>query len=449
MLKRLARFLDPTPRLSSVVRETDDSITVGSQAFAGAFRDRLSYDRQAQLTEIINLCRSNPIARRVIEITTEFTLGDGFTISSPNKRIDKIIRDFWNNPLNDMDTQLGEWADEAWRTGDLFILVSVDPAGSCYVRAIPGESIAMIETAPNDYRQEIAYKRDAFDTSPYPAYQPGADQTSFVLHYPLNRMVGATFGESDLLTVKYWIVLYQSFLENRARLNYFRQLFTFVLQRNYQSQAEKESYVKSFAANLPKKSGGILALGADEMLGVVAPQLGSFEAEVDGLSIKRMIATGAGLPMHYLAEPESSTRTTAEAAGTPTFKRFKSRQQFLRHALANVLQTVIEIRRSYDNTLPTRPQIEISVPDITERDNSNLAMAVQRITAAFIPLYNAKKITAKELIRLVYKFLAETAPKQIPDENMLIPMGNGNAPAASGPAAEPDPNAPTETPNNA
>jgi hypothetical protein len=28
-----------------------------------------------------------------------------------------------------------------------------------------------------------------------------------------------------------------------------------------------------------------------------------------------MIAAGAGIPMHFLAEPEGATRTTAEAAG--------------------------------------------------------------------------------------------------------------------------------------
>jgi hypothetical protein len=149
------------------------------------------------------------------------------------------------------------------------------------------------------------------------------------------------------------------------------------------------------------------------------------------------------LPMHYLAEPESSTRTTAEAAGTPTFKHFKARQQFLRHALINVTQVVLEVRRRVDKSLPTRPHIDITVPDITERDNSNLAMAVQRISQAFIPLYNAKKIDARELIRLVYKFLAETPPDSIPDEDMPIPMGTGSGHQTATPI-EPDPNAPPD-----
>jgi hypothetical protein len=181
------------------------------------------------------------------------------------------------------------------------------------------------------------------------------------------------------------------------------------------------------------------------MLGSISPQLASYEAELDGLTIKRMIATGASLPMHYLAEPESSTSTTADAAGTPTFKHFKARQSFLRHALANILQTVLDVRRNVDHTMPTRPHIDINVPDITERDNANLSLAAQRITQAFIPLFNAKKITAQELIRIVYKFLAETPPDSIQDETSPININTGRVGGGPiAPAAEPDPNAPTD-----
>ena len=54
----------------------------------------------------------------------------------------------------------------------------------------------------------------------------------------------------------------------------------------------------------------------------------SQEAGEDGLAAKRMIAAGAGIPLHFLAEPESATRTTAECAGGPTFRRYEQRQKF-------------------------------------------------------------------------------------------------------------------------
>jgi len=393
------------------VAETENTITLGSASWDINFRDRLNYDRQKILTQAITAWRSNPIARRIVEITTEFVLGDGFSFSAP-KNVEKILREFWEHSLNNLDQQLPEWADEAWRTGDLFLLVSVDGGGQVYVRALPSESITIIETRQNDYRQEILYKKDITDENPLPAYDRTKDQDIFVLHFPLNRAVGATFGESDLASVLYWIGLYRQWLEDRARLNYFRQMFSFVLTRPFVSQPEKEKYMRDFAAKLPKKSGGVLGLDPNEVLSVLNPDLASHEAETDGLALKRMIATGVGIPMHYLAEPESSTRTTADSAGTPTFKRFKRRQQYLSSVVLSLLQIVASLHGR------SNADIQINVPDITEKDNANLAIAVQRVVTAFAPLYNAKLIKPNEFIRLVYRFVAEKMP--VPGQHQAV-----------------------------
>lgn len=249
-----------------------------------------------------------------------------------------------------------------------------------------------------------------------------------MLHFPLNRAVGNIFGESDLVSVLYWIKLYRQWLEDRARLNFFRQMFTFILKKAFNgSETEKTKYVLDFIAKLPKKAGGILALDTDETLGTLNPNLASFEAGEDGLAIKRMITTGVGMPMHYFSEPESSTRTTADAAGTPTFRRFRNRQKFLANAVRRMLTVACEVRRHYDSRMPAKPDISINTPDITERDNANLALAVQRIVQAISPLYNAGKISANEVLRLVYRFLAETRPESEPepDADKPIPLGAG------------------------
>jgi hypothetical protein len=154
-----------TVQTTLAVAETENTITIGAASWDINFRDRLNYDRQNILTQAITAWRSNPIARRIIELTTEFTVGGGFTFQAP-KSLEKYLTDFWDHPLNNIHQQLPEWADEAWRTGDLFLLVSVDAGGQSYVRALPSESIGIIETAGNDYRQELRYKHDATDENP-------------------------------------------------------------------------------------------------------------------------------------------------------------------------------------------------------------------------------------------------------------------------------------------
>ena len=60
--------------------------------------------------------------------------------------------------------------------------------------------------------------------------------------------------------------------------------------------------MRNFIAKMPTKSGGVLEFDPNETLGVLNPNLVSFEAEANGLGQKRMIAVGAIIPMHYLAE---------------------------------------------------------------------------------------------------------------------------------------------------
>jgi hypothetical protein len=402
------------------VRETEDSISRSAAAWSQRFRNRLDYERLKVLTEAVNAWRANPLARRVVEITSEFVLGDGFGVTSRNRRTAAFLRRFWTHELNDMDAQLREWADEAWRSGDLFVLFSTDAGGFPLVRAVPAESIIEIATAPNDYRQETAYKRSGLDEEPYPAYAPGLD--SFVLHFPLNRAAGASFGESDLAPLLYWIGLYKQWLEDRARLNYFRQLFSFVVSKPFENEAAQKAYAAELSNRKPQP-GAILLSDPGETWSVLAPRLESSEAAEDGLALKRMIATGAGLPLHFLGEPESSTRTTAESAGEPAFKRFKARQAYLRGAVRGVLRAALAVYRQNGGRVPAEAEFEVSVPDISGRDNAELAIAVQRVVNAFAPLYNAKLVDAGEFLRLVYRFLGEVPPGAQPGSSLPVKPG--------------------------
>ena len=424
------------------VRETENEFTIGTDTWDGNFRDRYSYDREKLLNQAMNAWRSNPIAKRLVEITTEFVLGDGFSFESQHAKIKRVRQEFWTNRFNNMEEQLPEWADEAWRSGDLFILFSVDKGGNSFVRAVPAEQIKDIETRSNDYRQETFYLRGE-DIPPYVAYDPAKDQDSFILHFPLSRAAGALFGESDLYCILHWLGLYRTWLEDRARLNTHRQLFAYVLQRNFANSAERVSYLNNFKSRMPKTSGGVIALDMNETLACLQPNLASHDAAEDGLALKRMIAIGAGIPLHYLAEPEESTRTTAEAAGTPTFKRFKRRQQYLRNVVKTTLQVALDVRRKHDGGLPKHEiqQIQVVVPDITERDNASLALGVQRLINAFVPLYNSKIVDTKEFIRLVYRFLAEQPPATTPKFspiNMRGAAGSGWGGGSSGSTPEPD-----------
>lgn len=399
----------------------DNNFTVGSTTYDARHRDRLDYDRITLLGEVIKAYRLNPLARRLIKLPRLFALGARIEIECEkgkgNKTTEQFIDRFWSHPINDIPSQLSEWFDERTMTGDLFILFSVDEAGMPLVRALPSENIQVIITAENDYRQELFYKRSAIDEKPYTAYNPTNPQAGGVKHYTINRPVGSVFGESDLFTVLGWLGRYNSWLENRATLNYWRSLFVWILTGKFANDAARKARENEIHSK-PPGPGSILVKNDSETWETVAPKLDAADAENDGIAMKKHIAAGMGIPMHFLAEPESSTRTTAEAAGTPTFKTFEEYQASFYALLVDVIHTACKIYQVVDQRIRPEIKIDIHGPDISERDNAALGIAMSTTVVSAGELFDRHLIDSKEYMRLVYRFSGEVL-----DENQAIPEG--------------------------
>ena len=132
------------------------------------------------------------------------------------------------------------------------------------------------------------------------------------------------------------------------------------------------------AGRAPPQPGSILVADENEKWSAIHPRLESSDAEKDGLAIKKMIAAGAGVPMHFLAEPESSTRTTAEAAGGPTYRRMEQRQEFFLWVMQDILAVALRRRSKVDKKIDAAA--EISVPDRTLAAGTMLRSARQPTT---------------------------------------------------------------------
>ncbi len=297
-----------------------------------------------------------------------------------------------------------------------------------YVRAVPAADIQDIETRENDLEQEIAIwenpRNDGKDMlgpggllsgHRWPAYNPETDcrneDGSFpavMLHYAVNRPVGAKFGESDLAPLLRWLARYAAWLEDRARLNRYRNTFLFTVKARFSSKEEKLARQAELNAN-PPPPGSILVMDETETWEVLAPQLSSFEANEDGLALKKMISAGSGNPLHFLAEPESATRTTAESAGGPTFRHYEQRQLYFLWMLQDLTKAVLRRAAMVDAKIDPEAEVSIKGTDISARDNAALATAASTITAAFGVMRDRGMIDDTEYLRMVYRFAGEVA----------------------------------------
>jgi hypothetical protein len=227
-----------------------------------------------------------------------------------------------------------------------------------------------------------------------------------VLHYAINRPVGAKFGESDLAPLLRWLRRYADWLEQRARLNRFRQAFIYTVKSKWASEAERQRRQNELSMN-PPNPGTILVIDESETWEVLYPNLASFEAAEDGLALKKMIAVGSGSPLHFLAEPESSTRTTAESAGGPTFRHYEQRQRFFLWMIEDITRAALRRRKMRDRLISLEAGLKVTGTDISSRDNEALATAAATVIGAFLELRELGFIDDHELLRLAYRFAGE------------------------------------------
>jgi hypothetical protein len=305
--------------------ETDTTFYLGASHLDGSERDRLPVDRDSTLELALEAWRVNPLARRLVELTSQYVVGGGIRLHCKHTATAAFLNAFWGHRLNRMAVRAAEWCDELTRSGNLFVLLSTDASGMSYVRAVPAADIAEIYARPNDIEQPLGFfpraTHEVPEPQPWAAYDQAADSRNadgsfppVMLHYAVNRPVGAQWGEPDLAPVLRWLSRYANWLEDRARLNRFRTAFLYVVRSRFASESDRLARQQKLNAN-PPSPGSILVADESESWEVISPKLEADEAGADGLALKKMVAAGAGVPLHFLAEPESSTRTTAEAAG--------------------------------------------------------------------------------------------------------------------------------------
>ncbi|HOU41545.1 MAG TPA: hypothetical protein PK829_09775, partial [Promineifilum sp.] len=216
--------------------------------------DRPPDDATRQYNDALLAWRTNPYAKRIIDIITDYTVGDGLTPVAPGE-LGRFIDTFWTHPQNRLDLRLPELMDELSRAGDLFLVLFRNPAdGMSYVRAVPKSEVVEIAAAENDWEREVAYVvraslavgeqggRGAGENSPLqpcppaplpanttvflsPAHPDAAAADAVMLHYTINRPVGALLGESELASILPWLRNYSRMLEDRVRLNWAARAF--------------------------------------------------------------------------------------------------------------------------------------------------------------------------------------------------------------------------------
>ncbi len=367
------------------------------------------------LDDALEAWRKNFFIRQIVRLTTAYVVGDGITLSARHPYATHWLPTFWQHPQNRMPSRLAQWCDELTRAGELFILLFPNPIdGMQYIRAVPARQIVAVETAPGDYESETGYleltdqpgDRDAPPfTRRWRSPRTAAPDEPCMLHLAVNRPVGATRGESDLTPILPWAQRYAQWLKDRVRFNALRtDMATAWIKVQDETAIQRKRM--EYAAN-PPTGGNIFITGPGEEISFPAANIDAGDASPDGLALRLAIAAGANVPLHYLGEGASATRSTAAEMGDPTRRHYRMRQLEFATFLCQLATTAWHRRCAILRTRPVDPAITAETPDISREDNQALAQSAHTIVQAFAIMKQNGWIDDRTAIQLTFKFAGE------------------------------------------
>lgn len=364
------------------------------------------------LTDALEAWRLNAWVRQVVRLVTAYVVGDGIRVSSGHLWVAGFVERFWDHRQNKIGERLGAWCDELTRSGELYVALFPNLVdGMQYVRAIPASQIQRVETDAEDYERETGYQEmvpGKIEPRLWRSKHTARADEPCLLHYSVNKPVGATRGESDLVPMLPWARRYTEWLRDRVQFEKIRnELAAAEIIVEDDSQVEKKR--QQYKANPPTR-GSIFVHGRGEELKFPSGNVQGYDVAPDGKALRLAMATAGDIPLHFFSEGETATRATAVEMGDPTHRFYRQRQRDVVGFLVDLVEQAYRRRCALLGLrLPAEENLELvaEAPDISRADNQALATAAKNIVEAFSVMRGYGWITDELAIRLGFKFAGE------------------------------------------
>jgi len=416
---------------------------LGWRKLTGAPTRELPMMDQARAIEVAYwLWKTNPLGKWIIEVVTAHVAAKGLPISCKNKEVKKVLKDFWEDPVNRMDIhwenfvrELGIYGEQCWpaavarQTGRVR-LGYIDPAWIQEVYADPenvkikiGLTVASPDGGGNAKRYQVVLDEDneQFLSNEAKELRQGfTDGECFF--FTINALTNEMRGTSDLFTVADHLDGYEQFLfdsgDKWAKFNAFFYDIEVTGADNKKLEAERSLYT-------PPKTGGAFIHNEKVKAQAVAPDMKAADSAAAARLHRNHILGSLGLPEHWFGGGGDVNRATAAEMDGPAKKIIGNRQEKVKNMLEVICDYVIAcaVKSQYLTGVPEDElyEYEVQTPEISDKDVSKLGAMLQQVSAALTVAQTQEWISADDAAKAFSFFLAFVGYEYDPEESEIAP----------------------------
>lgn len=369
-----------------------------------------TFERTCKIARFLFM--TNPIARRIIELTVSFTLGSGISFEARDKRVYKTILDFWEDPVNSMDRKLANKVRDLSLYGEQVFPIFANPRDGRirlgYINPIDVQRVMVDPANPEIVRKllvssatsvgqplEISIVNiDEDPSSPTFGYLVGQ-----ALYFAINKSPDATRGVSDLLPLIDWISTYDTLLFNALERSAHMNAYLWDVTMEDADQTTVDNFLKNIQSQ-PPKPGAIRVHNQKVIWRAVTPELQAGDVTAIARLFKLHILGGAGMPEHFFGEGGEGRAAVTEMSEV-AMRTLSTRQKLIKSIVEFIFQFVID-QAIIHGALPADIDrtFFVYMPRISTREVWRTATSVPRLVEAFSLAEDRGWITKTQAKRL-------------------------------------------------
>ena len=414
--------------------------------------------------------KSNPIAKRIIDLTAEYVVGDGIKYVAEDQDVQDILDAHWTDPTNNWTINQFSRVRDLGLTGELCIPVYVNENnGHVTLGNIDTTMIeTVVENPENNMKQQLvilrkmpkepyrrAYRIIDVSSEPFGSKEHGrlvGLNTSVVkgadfakgdiieptgtgrkykcivagscFFFTINNPMTANRGWSDLLPDMDWIDAHDQFLFSSVEKAIESSKYVLDVTLTGKNEQQIREWLRG---QRTLKPGERFAHNENVTQEFKTPDLKLEDSAALASVLKNHVLAGAGLPPIWFAESLTS-RASAPEMTEPAYRHLKMRQKYISYVMSKVLRFTLDQaivhgrlrqdRRRSDSNLASieSASFYLRMPEVSYRDQRANAIAIRSISTALKDGVTNNFIEVDEASRIFKRYLGLTGIDSGKDE---------------------------------